>query len=409
MIYLIGQLAGLLLLAAAFAALAGWAYAARRAAPDDANVRRQREGLIHDLVGLASSTEGVSPTNAVESEREVDAARRLAELNTGRIAELEGLLAAARARADEAAAQAAEFERAMNERAEPLEAQHIAIEPQAAAAAVDDDVALQAWRLRYFEQRVKYLEGKARDVAPAAPVAQSVDAAPPVDAWRARVAAAEANFLADEVRAQTPSVPEPAPEAEPFAANVDTDMMLRWRMLYLERRVGYLQAQLAEAPAPAPEPLAVVSEAGPDPDRWKWRARYLEARTRHLEECLAQAPTTIAPLAAPVQEDEAEPPAPAPSSARRVKPAMLAAARNGAPDDLTLIDGVSLQQQSTFYSLGVFHFDQIAAWSPENAAWVDNYLRLRGRIETEEWIEQAADLAREGPAAARRVLEDEDA
>jgi predicted flap endonuclease-1-like 5' DNA nuclease len=87
---------------------------------------------------------------------------------------------------------------------------------------------------------------------------------------------------------------------------------------------------------------------------------------------------------------------------------MLASPRDGAPDDLTLIDGVSQQQQSTFYSLGVFHFDQIAAWTPENVAWIDQYLRLRGRIDDEEWIEQAADLAREGPSAARRVFVDEE-
>jgi NADH-quinone oxidoreductase subunit E len=88
---------------------------------------------------------------------------------------------------------------------------------------------------------------------------------------------------------------------------------------------------------------------------------------------------------------------------------VLAAARNGAPDDFTLIEGVSLQQQSTLYSIGVFHFDQLAAWTPDHVAWVDNYLRLRGRIEDEEWLEQAQDLAREGPMAARRVAEDEDA
>jgi NADH-quinone oxidoreductase subunit E len=76
---------------------------------------------------------------------------------------------------------------------------------------------------------------------------------------------------------------------------------------------------------------------------------------------------------------------------------------------LTLIDGVSLLQQTTLYALGVFHFDQIAAWSEENVAWVDQYLRLQGRIGDEEWLEQAADLAREGPAAARRALQDEDA
>ena len=91
------------------------------------------------------------------------------------------------------------------------------------------------------------------------------------------------------------------------------------------------------------------------------------------------------------------------SARRGVKPPVLASARNGAPDDLTLIEGVSLQRQSTFYSLGVFHFDQIAAWSADHVAWVDQYLRLGGRIDEEDWVGQAAELAR--PVAARRVLE----
>ena len=94
---------------------------------------------------------------------------------------------------------------------------------------------------------------------------------------------------------------------------------------------------------------------------------------------------------------------------RRVKPTVLGAPRNGAPDDLTLIEGVSPMRQTTLYSIGIFHYDQIAAWTSENVAWIDNYLRLRGRIEQEEWLQQAADLAREGPSAARRVLEDEPA
>ena len=66
-------------------------------------------------------------------------------------------------------------------------------------------------------------------------------------------------------------------------------------------------------------------------------------------------------------------------------------------------------QQTTLYALGIFHFDQIADWSEENVAWVDQYLRLQGRIDEEEWVEQAADLAAHGPAAARRVMQDEDA
>ncbi len=416
MIHLIAQLSGWLVLTAAFAGLAGWAFAARQAAPEDDGLRRERENLVRDIVSLASGDSN-GTTDDVGAEREIDAARRMGEIHIARIAELERALSAARANADSAAAQAAELQRLLEAReAEPVPAEIVEPSAPPEPSPSEEAVALQAWRLRYFEQRVRYLEEKPPHAAePAAAPA------PPIDVWRARVAAAEAAYLADEVRALAASAPEAEAHAEasieesvsPFAANADVDVLLRWRMLYLERRVAHLQAQSVGAAAAAriAEPPA-LHPTGPDPERWKWRARYLEARARHLEHRLAHMPPVAAPQAAAMEiEHEDDSVAPTPQSAlaaARMKPAMLASPRHGAPDDLTLIEGVSQQQQSTFYSLGVFHFDQIAAWTPENVAWVDAYLRLRGRIGEEEWVEQAADLARDGPSAARRVLEEEE-
>jgi predicted flap endonuclease-1-like 5' DNA nuclease len=152
-----------------------------------------------------------------------------------------------------------------------------------------------------------------------------------------------------------------------------------------------LQAQTATQ-LDRSEPVLPVSETAFDPDRWKWRARYLEARVRHLE----QRPVVAFSHEPEAQmEEAAEETLPPPSDQPRRKPPVLSSPRDGAPDDLTLIEGVSALQQSTFYSIGVYHFDQIAAWTPENVAWVDHYLRLRGRIEEEDWIEQATSLARE--------------
>lgn len=414
MVYLIGQLAGWLLLTAAFSALAGWAFAAQRAAAGDARDRRDREHLIRDLVGMASG-EGAK-SSGIEHERAIDVARRMSELNNGRITELEQQLAAARARADEASARAAEFERAL---AAPEQDVRTAIDvdarpappaPEAEPAPSDDEVALQAWRLRYFEQRVKYLEENGRAPAPLAAIPEP-ETVPPLQDWQTRIARLEAEHLADELRADSAAPAEPE-GASPFAANADVDTLLRWRMLYLERRVVHLQSELAEEPQSVAAPIAEPVETGPDPDRWKWRARYLEARARHLEQRLTETPApapTIVRVAAPVEAPAEAPASPPRPATRGAKPPVLSAPRNGAPDDLTLIDGVSLLQQTTLYSLGVFHYDQIAAWAPEHVAWVDNYLRLRGRIDDEEWIEQAADLAREGPSAARRMLEEEDA
>lgn len=376
MIYLIGQLSVWLLLTAVFAAIAGWAFAAERAAPGEQALGRERENLLRDILKLAG---GDAETSAVEVERETDAARRQLELRDGRIAELEHALETARGRADAAASEAAELQRRI-ERMDATPALAVAAEP----VAQEDDGVLQAWRLRYFEQRVRYLEGQARVHVPAPPPPEPE---PPVFEWRAREAEARASYLAQELRAAEPV--ETAAEEPPFAADADVDVLLRWRLLYLERRVAHLQKKAVEAAAMR-EPVA-----GPDPDRWKWRARYLEARVRHLEQ---RAPATPEAALPPAEVEAAV----APPAAAARKPPVLAAARNGAPDDLTLIEGVSPLQQTTLNAIGVFHFDQIAAWTPEHVAWVDQYFRLRGRIGEEEWIEQAADLVREGPARRAR-------
>jgi predicted flap endonuclease-1-like 5' DNA nuclease len=394
MIYLIGQLSVWLLLTAAFAAVAGWAFAAERAVPAERALRRERENLLRDVVRLAG---GEVETSALEDERETDAMRRQLELRDGRIAELEQSLERARARADEAAGEVAEMQRRIEQMQSAAEG-----EPLVAAAAEPappcEVEALQAWRLRYFEQRVRYLEGQARTQA-GAPAQPEPEPEPPIQEWRAREAEARAAYLAQELRAAAAPVAA-APSGEeppPFAANADVDVLLRWRMLYLERRVAHLQKLAAEAAAQAPAPAAA---AAPDPDRWKWRARYLEARVRHLEQRAPQAAPQEAPAPAIECAVVSAPAVPA------RKPPVLAAARDGAPDDLTLIEGVSPLQQTTLNAMGVFHFDQIAVWTPENVAWVDQYLRLKGRIADEEWVEQAADLARDGPAAARRVAEE---
>ena len=393
MIWLITQSAGWLLLTMAFAALAGWAWASEQAAPAKRGLRRQRETLVRDLARLGA---GELAGDGVERERESDAGRRLIEIRDGRIAELERNLAAARARADDAASRLAEIERGGTlpvaddselTRLRTLVAEYEAdagrVVEVAAAPVEDEGKDLQAWRLRYFERRVHYLEGLQ-------PVAQP----DPALEWRAREAEARVAHLESEVRAlPPPRALEPQAEAEPFAANAEVDMALRWRMLYLEKRAAHQQGQLAARP---------VEDAGPDPEVWRWRSRYLEARVRHLEQASQAAVVNIAD--APTDKSP-----PAPQAARGVKPAVLSAPRNGLSDDFTLIEGVSGLQQSTLNALGVFHFDQIAAWTPAHIAWVDRYLYLRGRIEEEEWVEQAADLARDGVSASRRALAEEDA
>ena len=74
---------------------------------------------------------------------------------------------------------------------------------------------------------------------------------------------------------------------------------------------------------------------------------------------------------------------------------LLTEARGGQPDDLKKISGVGPKLEGKLHEIGVFHFDQIAAWGPEEVAYMDDRLSFKGRIERDNWIEQAKTYAAE--------------
>ncbi len=73
-------------------------------------------------------------------------------------------------------------------------------------------------------------------------------------------------------------------------------------------------------------------------------------------------------------------------------PESLAAPRGGSPDDLTRIKGIGPKSVEKLHALGVFHFDQIAAWNIDNARWIGAALSAPGRVERGKWIQQAREL-----------------
>jgi NADH-quinone oxidoreductase subunit E len=84
---------------------------------------------------------------------------------------------------------------------------------------------------------------------------------------------------------------------------------------------------------------------------------------------------------------------PAPVAGRPVRPQGIAAARDGRADNLQRISGIGPKNEKTLHGLGFFHFDQIAAWSADEVAWVDDHLKFNGRVQREEWNKQAKLLA----------------
>ena len=79
------------------------------------------------------------------------------------------------------------------------------------------------------------------------------------------------------------------------------------------------------------------------------------------------------------------------------KPKTLEAARDDGPDDLKLIKGVGPKLEKLLYTLGFYHFDQVAEWTADEVAWVDQNLEgFKGRVSRDDWVAQAKILAAGG-------------
>ena len=76
------------------------------------------------------------------------------------------------------------------------------------------------------------------------------------------------------------------------------------------------------------------------------------------------------------------------------KPELLTTARGGKGDDLELIWGVGPKLAKMLNEMGVWHYDQIAKWTPAELAWVDARLTgFKGRALRDDWIAQSKKLA----------------
>ncbi len=206
-----------------------------------------------------------------------------------------------------------------------------------------------------------------------------------------------------------------------------TDAALEWRNRYLESRLRVLESQAEDSArdvtqAPASEGETTEEEIA----RLRWRNRFLEGRVAYFEGGAeetgaeeASVEEASADTAETVQaqpgsgssvsnghgglDDETEDTAAdavlrsidrkAPEVMETIQPATLSGPATGKGDDLTAISGIGPKIQDVLHGMGVWHYSQIAEWTAENAAWVDQQLSFSGRIEREEWVSQAKQLA----------------
>jgi predicted flap endonuclease-1-like 5' DNA nuclease len=77
----------------------------------------------------------------------------------------------------------------------------------------------------------------------------------------------------------------------------------------------------------------------------------------------------------------------------------------GETDDLKRIRGIGVLIEKKLNSLGVTHYEQVANWTGADIERISRILDFKGRIERENWIEQARILATGGQTEFSRRSE----
>jgi large subunit ribosomal protein L21 len=106
------------------------------------------------------------------------------------------------------------------------------------------------------------------------------------------------------------------------------------------------------------------------------------------------APTSKKAAAAAARASTPKTDAPKAAKPKAAPKAKAAPAATAGSDDLKTLSGVGPALEKKLHAAGVTSFAQIAAWTPEDVAAMDEKLSFKGRIEREGWIAQAAELAK---------------
>ena len=134
-------------------------------------------------------------------------------------------------------------------------------------------------------------------------------------------------------------------------------------------------------PAEAEAPAEVKTEAPAEAKT--------EAPAETPAEPAADAAADQAPAAEAATPDK-EPDADAKADAEQV---VLFEAPEGEPDDLKQISGVGPVLETKLHEIGIRKFSQIANFSADDITKVDDALAFKGRIDRDNWVEQATTLA----------------
>ncbi|BCP53137.1 hypothetical protein K32_17540 [Kaistia sp. 32K] len=75
------------------------------------------------------------------------------------------------------------------------------------------------------------------------------------------------------------------------------------------------------------------------------------------------------------------------------QPLSLPGPRQGVADPLHAIVGLTKRHAGRLAEVGIYHFSQIASWTPQEVAWIAAYLQVGDAIVSKDWVGQAMHFA----------------
>ena len=164
-------------------------------------------------------------------------------------------------------------------------------------------------------------------------------------------------------------------------------------------------------PEPADKSVSAPQPLAPKPAAPKAAAPAASTTTKPAAKPKAASKPKAAanPKATAKPKAAAKAAAPAATTGAGTRPAALSAARASGADDLKMIKGVGPKLEALLNRLGFYHFDQVASWTADEVAWVDQNLEgFKGRVSRDNWVAQAKTLASGGQTEFSKRVGDGD-
>ncbi len=218
-----------------------------------------------------------------------------------------------------------------------------------------------------------------------------------IDTNKESIAINEAQRLNIPVAAVLDTNCDPAGVTFPIPGNDDAgraialycDLIARAALDGISRSQGEMGIDIGESEEVPVE--AALDEGLADAAKGESEPAAEEAAGEVAEKEAEPAPAADAPPAEEIAAESAKPT----EDEKPEEPSKLFGTPDGEADDLKKISGVGPVLEKKLHDLGVTKFSQIAAFTEEDIARVDDDLNFKGRIERDDWISQAKGFAEE--------------